>query len=346
MIPFPLDLPTFWCLSWSLPLRTACHWLTRQPVTLAPPNPLPSAPRWLRPLFLQRWVGQAVLARRQWQRAHPDAMPYRYGAESLPCWVHVGALPYDRACLRALGEASVLWLWGVEVERLLRISEIPPVLVGVEDWTQAMLGACGHLAQLYQELKRRHRAKQARVLVRAALQAFVAWESDGAAGGLCPACRDRSDRATAAGAGARRAGAGSGGGRGGRGRSSRRGPVAPPRPPAGMLAAQVAPPQAGEDAGALEPAAALLSISRSRFTLVTHVAWSPVGIAGAIIQASSTYFWPIFRPLFGIFLDITRYNKRVGAQAGEYCRALLLGRAGAAVSRSTRRRRICRLAIF
>jgi len=181
MIPFPLDLPTFWCLPWSLPLRTACHWLRRQPVTVAPPDPLPSAPRWLRPLFLQRWVGQAVLDRRRWQHAHPDAAPYRYREESTPCWLGRPPSVYDSFILWAIREETLLEWWNIDVERLLRIIETPPALVGVEEWTQAVLGACGHLAQLYRELKRRRKAKAARAMLREALQAFVVWERDGEA---------------------------------------------------------------------------------------------------------------------------------------------------------------------
>ena len=64
----------------------------------------------------------------------------------------------------------------VELERLARIAEEAPALVGGGHWTEAALAACAEIARLYAELKRRHRAERARALMGAALRQFVAWE--------------------------------------------------------------------------------------------------------------------------------------------------------------------------
>ena len=62
----------------------------------------------------------------------------------------------------------------MEVERLLRIAEESPALVGNGDWTSAALASSEQIAQLYAELKRRHNAVRARAI---------------AAPGTAPVCR-------------------------------------------------------------------------------------------------------------------------------------------------------------
>jgi glutamyl-tRNA reductase len=65
---------------------------------------------------------------------------------------------------------------GIEVERLLRIADAEPCLVGTTGWTCTALSTCEHLAQLYAELKRRHKAQQARAIIREELRQFVEWQ--------------------------------------------------------------------------------------------------------------------------------------------------------------------------
>ena len=146
----------FWMMPWSAPFRAACRWFTPETQPLRGRKPNDDAPTWLRPLFLQRWVGQAIAARLAWLEAHPQAKRYRYDDESEPRWEEAAWASYERAFLRTFDEALLLWMFGMEVERLLRIAEEHPVLVGGTDWTCAVLGASEHLAQVYAELKRRH----------------------------------------------------------------------------------------------------------------------------------------------------------------------------------------------
>jgi hypothetical protein len=170
----PAELDAFWFAPWSLPVRSACRWLSlAEKARGARPTP---APQRLRPRCLQRRVGQAVAARLAWRQAHPEAALYRSSGASdvadlsIPCWTDKAPGPSEQQPLRAVTEDRLLWGWEVEVERLWRSSETPPSLLGWEVWTQAVLGVGGHLAQLYGELQRGHGARRARSR-RAALRA-------------------------------------------------------------------------------------------------------------------------------------------------------------------------------
>jgi hypothetical protein len=123
-------------------------------------------------------LGRAAVADRlTWMQAHPEAAGYRFGRESEPCWTEVGWATYARGCLRAMSEETLRWLLGMEVERLVRSVEEAPGLVGGAEWTRGVLGACEHVAQVYGEWKRRHKARRARAMVREELAAFVGWDA-------------------------------------------------------------------------------------------------------------------------------------------------------------------------
>jgi len=173
------DLVSFWSSAWSVSSRSACRWLSPEVKTRVERG-IP-VPRWLGPQFLQRWVGQAIQDRFTWQRAHPDAAAYRYPDDSAPCWEALAPVPYERGWVRDLEDDYFLRLWGYEAERLMRLLDVPPVLVGQDEWTSAVLGLCEHLARLYAELKRRYRARQARAMLREALAQFVVWDYTGEA---------------------------------------------------------------------------------------------------------------------------------------------------------------------
>jgi hypothetical protein len=165
----------FWTMPWSAPFRAACRWFTSETQPMRGHKPNRFAPWWLRPLFVHAWVGQAIAARLAWLAAHPQATRYRYGVESEPRWVDAAWASYQRCILREFSDAVLLWIVGMEVERLLRIAEEHPGLVGQVEWTRAVLGASEHLAQLYAELKRRHPWQEARAMLRAELTRFVTW---------------------------------------------------------------------------------------------------------------------------------------------------------------------------
>ncbi len=178
----PTDLADFWVMPWSEPLRNACCWIALLGAPLQGKKPDKEAARWLKPLFLQRWVGQAVADRMAWVRAHPEARGDRFGEESDPGWREEGWAPPERRCLRRLCEEELLRRVAVEAERLARIAEEAPALVGGGHWTEVTLASCAEVARLYAELKRRHHAARARALLREELRQFVAWTDDAAEG--------------------------------------------------------------------------------------------------------------------------------------------------------------------
>jgi hypothetical protein len=168
----------FWLLPWSQPFRALCRWfaLDEQPLQ-GRALPHQSVPRFVRPVLVQRWVAQAIAARLAWLEAHPQEQPYRYGKESRPCWEDVAWKRYDWRILHQFDDAMLLWIFGMEVERLLRLTDADPRFVGAGRWTCAALGASEHLAQLYYELKRRHRAMPARAMLWAELARLVDWQA-------------------------------------------------------------------------------------------------------------------------------------------------------------------------
>lgn len=175
-------LAVFWRLPWSAPLRSALTWQTEAlPQTLAAP---PEAPRWLRPLCVQRMVGRAIAARAAWLAQHSCPAPYRFGNDSLPDWSKVGLLRYDCRILRAMSDEPLLWMFGMEVERVLRLILTSPAELGEGAWLAALLGASEHIAQVYHELRRRCKAMRARAILREELQRFVEWPGDEVAGRL------------------------------------------------------------------------------------------------------------------------------------------------------------------
>ena len=144
------------------------------PVVPATPDAL--APGWIRPLCVQREIGQAIAARLAWLRQHPDAAGYLYDDYTIPLWTRAGWTPFAQSALRAWSDEWLLLLFQVETERLLRILQAPPALLGEAVWTPAALGACEHLAQLYHEFRRRYGARAVRRFVRRALVEYIYWE--------------------------------------------------------------------------------------------------------------------------------------------------------------------------
>src|SRR5215813_2069574 len=172
------NLLDFWCTPWSEPLRRANIWLERFGQPIIGKRSDTEAPKWVRPLCVQRWVGQAVAARLAWMAEHPERACYRYGKESEPCWEDVAWLRYQWRILHQFNEEMLLEIFGMETERLLRIAQEHPSMVGQVEWVQASLGASEHIAQVYGELKRRYKAVRARYLLREALRRYVTWEQE------------------------------------------------------------------------------------------------------------------------------------------------------------------------
>ena len=170
------DLFAFWLTPWSKTLRDLSEELTFMDPPISGHQPDQDAPRWVRPLCLQRWVAQAIVARLAWMRAHPGHAAPRFGELSEPRWEIGAQEPSARRGLREKREAALLEQFSVTVERLLRILYEPPKLVNEMDWTRAALRASEEIAQVYAELKRRCKAMRARALLREELGRFIIWQ--------------------------------------------------------------------------------------------------------------------------------------------------------------------------
>ncbi len=167
---------SFWSSPWSARLRGACVWLTQVPGPVVPHTPDALAPGWIKPLCVQREIGKAIAARLAWLRAHPDAAGYLAYEYTIPLWTRAGWTPFAQKALGTWSDERLLLLFQVETERLLRIIQAPPALLGEEVWTRAALGACEHLAQVYHAFRRRYGARAVRRFVRRALVEYIYWE--------------------------------------------------------------------------------------------------------------------------------------------------------------------------
>jgi hypothetical protein len=176
MLTGTIPFNSFWSSPWSAPLRGACHWLKREPAPVVPATPDALAPGWLRPLSLQRQIGQAIGWRLKWMREHPDHATFLFPTDSIPVWHDFGWQPYGRGVLRTWSDEWLNLHFVMEFERLLRIIQTPPRLMGEETWTRAALDACQHLAQVYHEFRRRYSSRRVRWFVRRVLEEYISWE--------------------------------------------------------------------------------------------------------------------------------------------------------------------------
>lgn len=170
MLPVRDHLIAFWLTPWSAPFRATCLWFTPDTQPLQGRRPNKIAPAWVRPFFLHAWVAEAIAAR---LKANPQTCAYLWGRASEPCYKADAWASYAGAVLRECDEHDLLNFFLLDTERLLRIAQEHPRLVGDLYWTGAALSASEHLAQVYAELKRRCKAQQARALVSQALSRFV-----------------------------------------------------------------------------------------------------------------------------------------------------------------------------
>ena len=110
----PTDLVDFWLMPWSEPLRNACCWIALFGAPLHGKKPDKDAARWLKPLFMQRWVGQAVADRLAWVKAHPEAAGDRFGDGVGPRlargWLDAASAAQAAASGRG-GGAAAAWPW-------------------------------------------------------------------------------------------------------------------------------------------------------------------------------------------------------------------------------------------
>ena len=175
-MPAPLlfSLPMcllFWNAVWAAPMRAACGASFVDALLFA----LPDWPvlRRLGPLSLQRVIAQAVIARYAWMREHHIPVLPRFERDSEICWRDLVSRPADRHCLQEEDEWGLSRLFGVYLDWLMQIIDLP---VGeVYPWLRlvALVGLCGRFAQIYAEWRRRVGAAQARAIIREDLRHYL-----------------------------------------------------------------------------------------------------------------------------------------------------------------------------
>ena len=150
--------------------------LVRRSGPVVPPLPDALAPDWLRPLCLQRQLAKAVQARLAWRKAHPKAPNYWAEKWTSPDWDQDAWTPYNVRWLHGYSVEGLTARFQIDLERLVRIMEVPPSVLGAAIWTHSALGSCERLAQLYQEVLRRYGALGHAALCARLLDSYICWE--------------------------------------------------------------------------------------------------------------------------------------------------------------------------
>lgn len=175
-MPAPLlfSLPMcllFWQAVWAVPMRAAFGGSFVEALLFA----LPDWPvlRRLGPLSVQRTIAQAVINRYAWMcAAHIPVLP-RYEEDSEICWRDLVTQPMERQCLQEADEWELSRFFGVYLDWLMQILDLPDGLV--LPWLRlvALVGLCGRFAQIYAEWCRRVGAKRAREMLREELRHYL-----------------------------------------------------------------------------------------------------------------------------------------------------------------------------
>ena len=172
------EIHAFLVLPWSQPLRAVCPSLSEQARQFINRKARVSAPKWARPQYFQRWLGETFARRLAQPQCQPGTPRYRFGRSSEPCWSETATHPIAMRPLRPLPEHEILWYMGMGLERLYRITQTPQWEIGEDLWTQTFLSASQYLSQLYGELKRRYKAQHAREVAQHALDTFLTWDAE------------------------------------------------------------------------------------------------------------------------------------------------------------------------
>ena len=161
----------FWQAVWAAPLRAACGGSWVDALLL----PLPNWPvlRRLGPLCIQRLIAQAVITRYAWMRKTGIPVLPRYQEDSQICWDDLLCRTIERQCLLEEDEWGLSRLFGIYLDWLAQIIDLPAE--AVDPWRKlaAVVGLCGRFAQIYAEWKRRLGVAQARAKLREDLRHYL-----------------------------------------------------------------------------------------------------------------------------------------------------------------------------
>ena len=179
-MPAPLlfSLPMcylFWFAVWAAPVRAGLGAATADLFTADLPAWLPNWPvvRQFEALCVQRVIARAIVARLAWLRdKHIPLLP-RYEQDSAVCWESLAMKPSVWQNMAELDEWELDSCFGLLTEWLLHMLNAPADAVLPALRVAALAGACGRVARVYAEWRRRYGAKRAREVLRDGLRHYV-----------------------------------------------------------------------------------------------------------------------------------------------------------------------------
>ena len=161
----------FWQAVWAGPWRAALG----SSFVDALRFPLPDWPvlHRLGPLWVQRLIAQAVINRYAWMRVARIPVLPRFEEDSVICWRDLLTQPAERQCLQEADEWELSRFFGVYLDWLMQIIDLPEE--AADPWLRlhALVGLCGRFAQIYAEWKRRVGAAEARAILRDDLRHYL-----------------------------------------------------------------------------------------------------------------------------------------------------------------------------
>ncbi len=134
---------------------------------------LPMLPLKLFPSFLIQQICNAIEACHDFMVANGIQIATRYGEFSAVYDVFAPTQPYPRGCLRKFYDDRELRLaLGWEIERLQQVKETYLDSIPLAERRETALLAAERIAQVYRELRRRHKAARARQIMQEELAAM------------------------------------------------------------------------------------------------------------------------------------------------------------------------------
>ena len=166
----PMSL-LFWSSVWAAPVRASLGetWLDALLIDL------PNWPvvRQFGPLCVQRLIARAIVARLAWLREHHIPLLPRYEQDSAVCWECLAMKPSVWQNMAELDEWELHTCFGLLTEWLLHMVAAPADAVSPALRAAAIAGACGRLARIYAEWRRRCGWRVARAIIREDLLHYV-----------------------------------------------------------------------------------------------------------------------------------------------------------------------------
>ena len=159
----PMSL-LFWSSVWAAPVRAALGETCLDALLVDLPN-WPVV-RQFGALCVQRVIARAIVARLAWLRENHIPLLPRYEGDSKVEWEQLAMRPTIWQNQSELSEWDLHFSFGLLTEWLIHMLAAPADAVSPALRVTAMAGACGHIARIYAEWKRRVGAAEARAIIR------------------------------------------------------------------------------------------------------------------------------------------------------------------------------------